>query len=97
MAIGNALMQAGQQMANASSGNGNNYSFQGSSSGTSNTGSSSNVSSGNYQMQYNNWKKRAQSHYNSLTNLGIRVKVMTEKETEPAEEQVGYHLLIIRE
>lgn len=36
--------------------------------------SSSSSSSGNYQITYNNWERRAQSHYNTLTNLGYDIK-----------------------
>lgn len=35
----------------------------------------STVSGGSLESQYKRWEKRAQGHYNSLTNLGSRVKV----------------------
>ncbi len=34
---------------------------------------SSNISNGNYQQGYASWERKAEQHYHSLTNLGVRV------------------------
>lgn len=36
--------------------------------------SSDNFSGSSLELQYNNWAKRAESNYNSLTNTGVRIK-----------------------
>ncbi len=42
-----------------------------------NAGGSGNVTDGNYESQYRNWERRAESHYNSLTNTGYSVTSKT--------------------
>ncbi|MBR4757195.1 MAG: hypothetical protein IK084_00145, partial [Bacteroidaceae bacterium] len=51
-------------------GDGNNSASYNAPDGSSLLDSPSNSNGGNYQLQYDNWARRAESHYNSLTNLG---------------------------
>lgn len=63
LSIAGAVLEGATQVASAFTGN----------SSTSETMMSSS-SSTNYEAQYRQWEKRAESHYNSLTNIGLSVE-----------------------
>lgn len=63
LSIAGAVLEGTTQVASAFTGN----------SSTSETMMSSS-SSTNYEAQYRQWEKRAESHYNSLTNIGLSVE-----------------------
>ena len=72
-AVGNALTATGQSLGGVQSGNsystvsGSYASYSGSTNETS-------ASGGNYQAIYDNWARRAEANYNSITNTGIDLK-----------------------
>lgn len=63
LSVAGAVLEGATQVASAFTGN----------SSTSETMMSSS-SSTNYEAQYRQWEKRAESHYNSLTNIGLSVE-----------------------
>ncbi len=63
LSVAGAVLEGATQVASAFTGN----------SSTSETMMSSS-SSTNYEAQYQQWEKRAESHYNSLTNIGLSVE-----------------------
>lgn len=65
-AVGEGLMAAGNTMEEIQSAKNG---------GTAAEEKTSTVSGGSLESQYKRWEKHAQGHYNSLTNLGSRVKV----------------------
>lgn len=72
-AVGNALTATGQSLGGVQSGN--NYStVSGSYASYSGSTNETSASGGNYQAIYDNWARRAEANYNSITNTGIDLK-----------------------
>ena len=67
LSVAGAVLEGATQVASAFTGNSSTSETMMSSSSSTNYSSSST----NYEAQYRQWEKRAESHYNSLTNIGL--------------------------
>ena len=70
LSVAGAVLEGATQVASAFTGNSSTSETMMSSSSSTNNSSSST----NYEAQYRQWEKRAESHYNSLTNIGLSVE-----------------------
>lgn len=70
LSVAGAVLEGATQVVSAFTGNSSTSETMMSSSSSTNYSSSST----NYEAQYRQWEKRAESHYNSLTNIGLSVE-----------------------